>query len=884
MSTQYMRFFFAWVMSVIIIFCGSFPCIGCLLEEEERPPLSHIQSLASDLEREKDTLHTADPSELIPLIEGFVATFLREQGFSVPSETKGPQSAITVSEELLLERISQVRRTINTSWPSSTSSEFLPDVINILASPTAFKQLVDNSAYALLLEKLRNEPTSLLFNFSLMQGMIVFCPHPQDIEASSEFLDLLYGSLTAIQTINARSKRVKVPLVPIHTGLLPIFEVFRQRSSDKKEVLAKWGMSLIGNIKQFYEDHRLFIKWQYIASVLEALNKDLTRKLALNAALPQEESSTRERRFSLLQEHKRAEAAYTLAEHFRSKGMSCFIPVNRTKTALFPLMLTLSRTPVSKDPSFDAIYTLFNKALEDTAYQVGLVERTQVDPDAVFTAFRNTHPIWDSLSIEQRLLLRKVKKNESSLLEDARAFEKTVWVAERDLRDFQEQQAKKEKPTEKSEDNEESTHALMLLSLQQRSELATLTKQIWTHQCHKAQHCFNHMQYDFRLQYLQTIRSQDATSAQRIEASEKKLEEAAKYIEQTNKAIQTIRRQAAQIRLKYKRQRQQLGVTPKDPFDDALTNPSFSEFFIEGLLSPLPDIEEPPPSSSEQTPKDPPLPQEPIPIAPDPRVVKLQENQTKTICSLEEHPQDTREYAQRALSAHFTALAYFQDVSFFAHPFIMASDLRDMISGALSYKGGTFDNTDQIQAFLITLRKRIETDVEVALISLKEFLITQRTTLSQTASSILSDPSLPTQDSSISGNLRTYYDGITPILLNPMEQVIQIFMKHLIEVLYRLYEIHLLYSVPLKEVAASLTIPKPSAVGTLTPQEQTLLTARAKVTTPLKRRLSQSSTTSPTPPLPIIPKVEESYRGIDAIPEQIRTTIRKTIRALPPIT
>ena len=265
------------LLFILIVLLEPLSSMAGLFDDEERrkgrqPTV--LQSLGTDFKKEIDAIDEVLFSPDVPsTIQGYVLTYMREQGFVVSSELTGSASTVSVKGEVLLERQTAYKKAVSLAFPPDMP---LAAYAKIMDS-SEFSDVLDDAAYVLLMQawqkKLeRGVPyTNFLPGLSLRNGMIVLCPHPQDVDATRQFLSLFYNALKRLRSVDPK------PFIPDHAGLRQVFRTFEDNHQKKKEILDLWGASLLEGIKQFYREQRVLFGWEYTARAIAVAKEDISR-------------------------------------------------------------------------------------------------------------------------------------------------------------------------------------------------------------------------------------------------------------------------------------------------------------------------------------------------------------------------------------------------------------------------------------------------------------------------------------------------------------------------------------------------------------------------------------------------------------------------------
>lgn len=932
MSTRRIWVFPAWVMTFIIIIFGSFPCVGCLTDEdltaEEQarffkhrpslPPMPTLQSVVDEFAH----VTLSKPFESRPIIEALLIVFLRKQGFVVPDSSRGDTSTLIAKEASFAHRVIKVSAQVAKISPLS-SADPLSTYAGIMGTP-AFGKLIGDEAYIILLEnwrkRMRRESAEFPPEASLKQGMLVFCPHPQDVDITWNFLNLLYAALNTLREIE------KTPFIPTHQGLTPIFTVFEKHRSNKEEVLNRWGAFLLRHIKEFYIQQQAFLSWTHIAQALEQVNRALLNEdLKLNAVQPQEQRHREHKKF-LRQELERVAASYKVAEYFKSPTQ---------EQNVWDLILKLCHTTPSTIAAFKGIYATFNAQLEFSAHQVNFTLHEGVTADS---AERVTP---SPLPIERQLVLKRLENQKKHSKEGALAFatfarEALTKLTQSEVFFMQHALSQVDTPSkielqrllEEAKRRTLSTHEQRTLIILQRQliqreiELSRPTDRLRHLRLHQDCHIFRASTHIFRLRYQIADLSLQYTQLRILLDEEKRapipnadtlvrIKALMQQMEALKKVITGIQEDAGKNSALYEEHRQKLYqavsenpllVMVDTPFPDFTVSPLdvpaeevFAEAgsFASSALAPQPPITQQDfvlmTSSTDQgdTASHPrkkhkeamsaaasPLRASPLlhesssPM--DSRIAQLEEEQAKVRTSLQDVVPDTPAYAVRALSSHLSVLLRFRNLSFLGNPFISSSILREMIVDI--FKHEKTESSHQVDATLLKVRTHITTEVGSATGRINALLQEHRATISQ----VLARNKQTAPDTSVPDRLTSYYAAVEPILIEPIEQATRIFMDHFSETFYRLYETYLRYSATREEMVSSLKALSASTIsmstlGTLDKREQALLTSKVQAVQALKR----------SSPSPLTAELETIHTALVAMPVQVREIVHKMIRTLP---
>lgn len=341
-----------------------------------------------------------------------------------------------------------------------------------------------------------------------------------------------------------------------------------------------WKGPLLEEITQFYKREKTLLQWHSIAEALELIKIKLTKQLEPTPEETQIDKAHSDHRESLVRELSRVTATHTLAQYFRQNPEIQFTDPDRTRSDLFPLILGLSHTSPSRDPSFNDIYASFDKLLKSTAYQVGFIEEEATK--TVFPSLREEEalPLLSSLTLERRLLIQKIQRNEGILFQKARDFDKTVSEARQNLEKLQ--------TATKKRAQSNPIHELDLLNAQERHEIAQLTGNLFTAQYLKAVYSFSYIQHQFFLD------SKIVQEMSHITLAEDKLNLAKIGLKQQEARIKELQRQVDEVNQKYRSNRKKLqkavpqSVTSPGylgSFFETENNPSFFEFIEWGIFS-----------------------------------------------------------------------------------------------------------------------------------------------------------------------------------------------------------------------------------------------------------------------------------------------------------
>lgn len=915
----------AWIILFIIVIFGSFPCVGSLGEEEERP----IHSFVRGLEREKADLDMSFPEDMDTLqIERHLIPFLREQGFNVPSSFEGESSTVTVTEESLRERTVIFQR--------STPKDLAP-VLSVSTSKD-FEKLVNNAAYTRLLElrikRIREEPADFLSSFSPMSGVAVLCAHPQDVNATLWFLSLLYDTLDIIRRMK------NTPIKPRHQGLMPIFRVFEEqhikmqadlhrletsaptnireiyvrdtRASYKEQTLDHWGAFLLRSIRLFYDAHYIPIKWEYIATAWEPIaqrldhtRRDLNRKLALNAALPQEEELNRTRREFLSRELKRAEASHTIAAFLTTQQGSDFKGSNHVKGVLENLIRKLCDTYPSQEPSFNDTYVSFNTLLEFTAHQVNFTLQEEA-AEMISELPDRTLPseVDSSLPFERQLMLRRAQNLEINMAASIKVFGRMEEEAQQELKEFEYALMQRLLPPEDAPDyalcekllhrkplsssdqerlqilwgdtEEEFDYVLLLNKIPRRTPDQDLVERLllkkplsvddqrrlqilWDKHMQNPLHKINHLNLQESLDtaklavYITKLKHHIADLRlaylqERLLLDEKKKERVESV--RSHEEIKILRKLQAYITELKKttatliaayQQSAHVATAYEQKRKEIKQKPSPTTISESELHGAASPPED---SKVDKSVISTPRPTIASQTSTDPRIEQLLSAKEQLDLALQEKSQDTQTVAIRILPAHLAFLSRFQNVSFFGHPFITPLTLRSMITDIFRYKKRTPSASSLLPSQLLTTR---ETIIDAASSQIERLLTDRRETLRKTVSFVLEsvEQTLTAQTSSSHPTLeylRIYFDGIDPIGISPLETATEIFVRYFTDAIQSMYDTQM----SLEEVLASLTPADRSSMATLERKEESLVRAKVQAIQSLKRTSTQRSIPLPS--------------------------------------